>query len=131
MIKLKPISRNQFKREVLLSKASVRWMIWYAINKIDGISYFHYFNQNQSCGVCFIVNKESHHEVGILIRQSFRNKGLGKKLVNELIEKKEQPIIFTVSNSNSISKSFFNNFVELGQLDSYQKECNTIYKTLS
>ena len=131
MIKLQPLSKNQFKREILLSKTSVRWMIWYAMNKINGISYFHYFNQTQNCGVCFIINKESHLEVGILIKQSFRSKGYGKKLVNELIEKKEQQIVFTVSNSNSISKSFFNNFVELGQLDSYQKGYNTIYKTLS
>lgn len=131
MIKLKPISRNQFKKEILLNKTSVRWMIWYAINKINGISYFNYFNQIGICGVCFIINKESHLEVGILIRQSFRNKGLGKKLINELIKKKEKPIVFTVSNSNSISKSFFDNFVESGQLDSCQKGYNTIYKTLN
>ena len=63
MIKLKPISKNQFKREILLSKTSVRWMIWYAMNKINGISYFHYFNQSQNCGVCFIINKESVYTV--------------------------------------------------------------------
>ena len=131
MIKLKPISRNQFKKEILLSKASMRWMIWYAVNKVNDISYFCYFNQIGICGACFFVFKESHIEVGILIREGFRNKGLGKKLINEIIKKKEKPVVFTVSNSNSISKSFFDNFVESGQLDSYQKGNNTIYKTLN
>ena len=130
MVILKPISRNEFKREILLSKTSARWMIWYALKKINGISYFRYLNYTQNCGVCFIINNESHLEVGILIRQSLRNKGLGKKLVIELIDNKEQPIVFVVSNSNSSSKSFFNKFVELGQLDSHQEGYNTIYNTI-
>ncbi|HIB76681.1 MAG TPA: GNAT family N-acetyltransferase [Flavobacteriales bacterium] len=131
MIELNKISKSEFKAEILQSKDSIQWFIWYFNNRVGGIQYNSLFRNKIHIGVCFFIEKNHSIEVGIMIKKQFRNSGFGKTIINQFIRDRKKSLIFHVSASNITSQRFFQNFVNVGKLDIRQEEKNMVFTTIN
>jgi hypothetical protein len=129
-IDLNPIPRSDFETEVLKNKDAVRWFIWHARQKIDGIEFNSLQNDNKDVGVCFFIENNESIEVGILIHQNSRSKGFGSNFTHQLITNSTKALIFHVSKYNLSSLLFFQKFVDTGLLVSRVNEKgNSVFET--
>jgi hypothetical protein len=129
-IDLNPISRSDFETEVLKNKDAVRWFIWHARQKVEGIKFNSLQNDNKDVGVCFFIENNASIEVGILIHQDSRQKGYGSIFIQQLIKDTSKPLIFHVSRYNLSSLLFFRKFVDTGLMVSRVNEKgNSVFGT--
>ena len=129
-IDLNPISRTEFETEVLKNKDAVRWFIWHARHKVDGIEFKSLHSENKDIGVCFFVENKDGIEVGILIHQNSRQNGYGRKFIQQLIKDTSKPLTFHVSRVNVSSLLFFRKFVDQGLLfESLGEKGNSVFET--
>jgi hypothetical protein len=129
-IDLNPIPRSDFETEVLKNKDAVRWFIWHARQKVDGIEFNSLQNDNKDIGVCFFIENNESIEVGILIQQDSRQKGYGSIFIKQLMKDTVKPLIFHVSRYNISSLLFFRKFVDSGVMVSRVNEKgNSVFET--
>ena len=118
-IDLNPISQTEFETEVLKNKDAVRWLIWHARRKVDGIEFKSLNSEHKDIGACFFVENKDGIEVGILIHQDSSQKGYGSNFIKQLMKDTVKPLIFHVSRYNLSSLLFFRKFVDGGLM--YEK----------
>jgi hypothetical protein len=129
-IDLNPISRSNFETEVLKNKDAVRWFIWHARRKVDGIEFKSLHIKNKDIGVCFFIENNDSVEVGILIHQNSRQNGYGSKFIQQLIKDTSKPLIFHVSKYNLSSLLFFRKFVDQGVIfENLGEKGNSVFET--
>lgn len=129
-IDLNLISRRDFETEVLKNKDAVRWFIWHARHKVDGIEFKSLHSERKDIGVCFFIENKDTVEVGILIHQNSRQKGFGSNFIHQLIKDTAKPLTFHVSRYNVSSLLFFRKFVDQGVIfESLGEKGNSVFET--
>lgn len=112
MITISSIPHGYFKSSFINCKNDIKWFYGTLIKSRGKFIYYILKNDNTEIGTLVNYSSISKHEFGICIFDEFKYKGIGSKVIKQLIENIDQNAIFTINKRNSVSINFFKKLIK-------------------